>query len=164
MSASNSSATSFAALSGGIDADAVLVSGGGRGARRRRRAILKAAGIQLLATLQAAGTPSRSGMAALEGAWCATPDPVRFGDFARAYEAKHGATPGVIAGLAYDAVGIARAMRSAGYATREGLLRPTGFDGVTGTVRFARDGTAARDLAIVVVEQGALRVVERSAA
>lgn len=142
--------------------DAVLVTGGGPqlGAAARE---LKAAGVQLLATLQATeATPA--GLAALDGAWCAALDPERFAEFARTYEARHGATPGMLAGLAYDAVGIARTMRTAGLATREGLLRTSGFSGVTGTVRFTRDGSAARDLAILVAEGGSLRVVERSSA
>ena len=158
-------ATTFEALRGmAPDAlpDAVLVTGGGPalGAAARE---LKAAGVQLLATLQATeATPA--GLAALDGAWCAAPDPERFAEFARTYEARHGATPGVLAGLAYDAVGIARAMRAAGLSTREGLLRTSGFGGATGTVRFARDGSAARDLAVLVAEGGTLRVVERSSA
>ena len=142
--------------------DAVLVSGGGPqlGAAARE---FSAAGVQVLATLQATELPSR-GLAALDGAWLTAPDPERFADFARSFEGKYGNTPGVIAGLAYDAVNIARALRRAGHVDRDGLLAPTGFSGVTGTVRFARDGSAARELAVMVVEGGSLRVVERGQA
>ena len=140
--------------------DAVLVTGGGPqlGAAVRE---FSAAGVQVLATFQAAEQPSR-GLAALDGAWLAAPDPERFADFARGFEGKYGNTPGVIAGLAYDAVNIARALRRAGHVDRDGLLAPSGFSGVTGNVRFNRDGSASRELAVMVVEEGVLRVVERS--
>ena len=140
--------------------DAVLVSGGGPllGAAARE---FSAAGVQLLATLQAADSPSRS-LAALDGAWLAAPDPERFADFARSFETKYGNMPGVIAGLAYDAVDIARMLHRAGHVDRDGLLASSGFNGVTGNVRFNRDGSAARELAVMVVEGGGLRIVERS--
>ena len=141
-------------------ADAVLVSGGGPQLSAAAREFT-AAGVQVLATLQAAEAPSRS-LAALDGAWLAAPDPERFADFARSFETKYGNMPGVIAGLAYDAVNIARALRRAGHVDRDGLLAPAGFSGVTGNVRFARDGSASRELAVMVVEGGSLRVVGRS--
>ena len=96
---------------------------------------------------------------AAEGAWVAAPDPAAFGGFAQAFEAAHRTAPGLLAGLAFDGATIARRLRSAGRLSREGLATPEGFEGALGAIRFAGDGRCTRELAIQVVDRGALRVV-----
>lgn len=102
---------------------------------------------------------SPSFLGAGEGAWIAAPDPAAFGGFAQAFEASHRTAPGLLAGLAFDGATIARRLRSAGRLSRDGLATPEGFQGALGTVRFSGDGRCTRELAIQVVDRGALRVV-----
>ena len=98
-------------------------------------------------------------LGAAEGAWIAAPDPAAFGGFAQAFEASHRTAPGLLAGLAFDGATIARRLRSSGRLSRDGLTTPEGFQGALGTVRFSGDGRCTRELAIQVVDRGALRVV-----
>lgn len=128
--------------------DAVLLPGSGETVLAAARA-LKDTGIQLLGTFQ--GLDNRpTALAALEGAWLASPDPNAFGTFASAFQARNGGDPGTIAALAYDAAGIANTLRADNRLGIEGLMDAKGFHGVTGPVRFRTDGSVARDFAIVV--------------
>ncbi|UWQ23167.1 penicillin-binding protein activator [Jannaschia sp. W003] len=118
----------------------------------------RAAGVQVLGSAQwlgvdAAGTP------ALEGAWFAAPDPSRYGPFTEAFSARSEASPGLIAGLAFDAAEAARILGRIGQQNRAGLLRDRGFDGVLGPFRFLEDGRVARGLAVLGVEAGALKLL-----
>jgi ABC-type branched-subunit amino acid transport system substrate-binding protein len=128
--------------------DAVLVPGGGAALLAASRA-LRDAGVQLLTTFQ--GVDYRpEALAALEGAWIASPEPDAFERFAGAYAARNGGRPGAIAALAYDAVGITEQLRAANQLNREGLLGERGFDCATGAVRFRTDGSCARSFAILL--------------
>jgi len=140
--------------------DAVLATGDADALAAAARS-LQGSGVQLLGTYQGMAL-SGAGLAAIDGAWLAAPDPDGFTEFARRFEAAFGNPPGQIAGLAYDAVGIARTLRTSGHLDRDGLTGSAGFPGVTGAVRFRADGSAARDLAIVVAEGGAFRTVAHS--
>lgn len=147
-------------LTDAASADAVLVSGDADAFAAAARS-LAGSGVQLLVTHQGMAL-SGAGRAAADGAWIAAPDPDGFADFARRFETAYGNPPGLLAGLAYDAVGIARTLRTAGHVDRDGLTASAGFPGVGGAVRFRADGLAARELAIVVVENGGFRVVAHS--
>ncbi|HEX8303168.1 ABC transporter substrate-binding protein [Sphingomonas sp.] len=128
--------------------DAVLLPGSGEAVLAAARS-LKDSGVQLLGTFQ--GLDHRpQALEALDGAWIASPDPVSFGTFASEFEARNGGGAGTITALAYDAAGIANAMRKAGTLGTEGLLDSKGFRCVTGPVRFRTDGSVARDFAILV--------------
>jgi branched-chain amino acid transport system substrate-binding protein len=128
--------------------DAVLLPGNGEPVLAAARN-LKGTGVQLLGTLQ--GLDHRpQALEVLEGAWIASPDPSAFGTFASEFAARNGGSPGTIAALAYDAAGIANAMRTAGTLGAEGLLDAKGFRCVTGPVRFRTDGSVARDFAVLV--------------
>lgn len=96
---------------------------------------------------------------ALEGAWFAAPDPAGFASFAQAFEDTVGSPPGLITGLAYDAMHIVQQLRLGGGVDRSALLVATGFKGVCGNVRFREDGSAARSLAILAVRNGSLASV-----
>ena len=146
---------------GGVLPDALLLPDGGAPFVAVAQA-LRGSDVQLLGTLQALDYAPAS-LAALDGAWLAAPDPAGFADFARAYEARNGTAPGAIAALAFDAMGIATAMRAAGVVDRDALLVPAGFRGVAGAVRFRADGSCARDLAILVAHPAGYTVAERSA-
>lgn len=141
---------------GAADApDALLLSG----AQAALAAPARAAGVQPLIAF-AGLDPSPVALAAIDGAWLSAPDPGAFGDFATSYEAANGSPPGVIAGLAYDAAAIAMMLARGGGSDRSALLAAPSFKGVCGDVRFRADGSAARDMAILAVDDGRYAVVD----
>ncbi|MDJ0278455.1 penicillin-binding protein activator [Sphingomonas sp. 2R-10] len=146
-----------ATLPPGVEGDAAFVPG----SAVALAPVLKTRGMQLLATMQALDYRPEA-LAALEGAWIASPDPTKFATFATAYAARNGGRPGAIAALGNDAALIARTLREADQMTREGVLREAGFDGVTGPVRFRSDGSCARDFAILVPTNGVYDKVAES--
>lgn len=129
--------------------DAVLLPGSGEAVLAAARN-LKGSGVQLLGTFQTLDHRPAV-LEALRDAWLATPDPQAFGTFASEFSARNGGAPGTIAALAYDAAGIANALREKNNLNPQGLLGSEGFSCVTGPVRFRTDGSVARDFAIVVV-------------
>ena len=137
--------------------DALLVAGEADAASAAAAA--RTAGVQLLVAF-AGLDPSAAGLDGLDGAWFSAPDPAAFADFAHGYQRANGSTPGVIAGLAYDAATIAAALRRSGATDRAALLAAQHFPGVCGDVRFRADGSAARDMAILAVTQGQFQLVD----
>ncbi|WP_084114515.1 penicillin-binding protein activator [Loktanella atrilutea] len=124
------------------------------GAFTEQAAVLKAAGVQILGSDQWSSIiPYRT--PALLDAWFAAPDPIRYEAFALAFEEQSGGEAGVLAGLAFDAVEMARLLGRLGQQDREGLLRDGGFDGVLGPYRFTDAGQCDRALAVLGVQQGA---------
>ena len=98
----------------------------------------------------------------LQGAWFAAPDPIRFEGFALALEAEIETEAGIVAGLAFDAVEMARVLGRIGKQDRDGLLREAGFEGVLGPYRFLPDGRCDRGLAILNVVQGTTTLIGAS--
>ncbi len=151
----------LAAGSGGTLPDAVLFSQSGDEIAPLV-ARITGLGVQILG-------PSRWGeetatlLGAAEGAWIAAPDPAAFRGFAEAFEAVHQTAPGLLAGLAFDGARIGRRLLAADRLSRDGLVTSEGFQGTLGAVRFAGDGRCTRELAIQVVDRGALRVVDHLA-
>lgn len=144
-------------VNGGALPDAVYLPVVG-GPFEEQAAAIKAAGIQLLGSEQWASiTPYR--IAALQNGWFAAPDPVRFEAFATAFANVSDTEAGVLAGLAFDAVEMARILGRIGQQDRKGLLRNAGFDGVVGPYRFQKDGQCARGLAILSVTSGANNLI-----
>ncbi|MFM1814061.1 MAG: hypothetical protein RLZ98_756 [Pseudomonadota bacterium] len=97
------------------------------------------------------------------GGWFPAPDPRGWQDFSRRFVEAYGMSPPRIATLAYDAVIIAskladtpREQRS----TTAGILRPQGFAGIDGPVRFTGSGLSERQLAIMEVQPGGARMIE----
>ncbi|MBR0551031.1 ABC transporter substrate-binding protein [Stakelama marina] len=140
--------------------DAVLVPGGSDTALSVARN-LKGTGIQMLGTLEALDHRPTA-LEVLDGAWIASPDPVAFGKFASDYQARNGGNPGAIAALAYDAAGIAKALRASNALSRAGVLSEGGFPGVAGQVRFRTDGSVARDFAILLAGPAGYKKVASS--
>lgn len=137
--------------------DALLVTEGGDALRQAARA-LAGSGIQLLGTQQAMDLPPQN----IAGAWLSGPDPDALADFAGRYQ-KAGATgPGLIAALAYDAMTIVEALREGGVVDRSALLSVPSFNTVTGPIRFAADGSAARALTILVAGPDGYGVADKS--
>jgi len=141
---------------GGELPDALLATEGGEGLSAAARA-LAGANIQLLGSQQSLDRPTPAAM----GAWVAGPDPRFLGDFADRYQARTGTTPGSIAALAFDAAGIAEMLRRGGIVDRAALLSAGAFAAVTGPIRFQPDGTALRELAILVAGPNGFTPVDR---
>ncbi|MEM7508880.1 MAG: penicillin-binding protein activator [Pseudomonadota bacterium] len=103
----------------------------------------------------------------LRGGWFPAPDVDRSNAFSARYAQKFGAKPRLVAVLGYDAVMVAgrlfRDARASGnrelFPTQL-LLRPAGFEGGLGPVRFTRDGLSERSLAILEVGQRNFRTVD----
>jgi ABC-type branched-subunit amino acid transport system substrate-binding protein len=145
------------AANGGALPDAVYLPVVG-GPFEEQAAALKSSGVQLLGSEQWASiTPYR--IAALQDGWFAAPDPVGFEAFATAFAEVSEADPGVLAGLAFDAVEMARILGRIAQQDRKGLLREAGFDGVVGPYRFQKDGQCSRGLAILSVTNGANNLI-----
>lgn len=117
----------------------------------------QAAGAQVMGSSQWSGLDFSS-RAELEGAWYAAPDPLRFAPFAKALE-ERGVAAGIVAGLVFDSIEMARLLGRLEQQDRRGLLREKGFRGVLGPYRFTRSGQTERDLAILAIEGGGVTVL-----
>jgi ABC-type branched-subunit amino acid transport system substrate-binding protein len=124
--------------------DALLVTEGGDAMAGAARA-LSGSGIQLLGTQQSLDLPPQQ----ISGAWLSGPNPDALADFAGRYQGGSSNAPGLIAALAYDAMSIVEMLRSGGVVDRNALLARA-FPIATGPIRFAADGSAARELAVLV--------------
>ena len=99
----------------------------------------------------------------LQGGWFAIPDPALSSRFSSRYNAKYGATPHPIAGLAYDGIAAIGALVKAGKAnalTTTALTQPQGFVGVNGIFRLRGDGTNERGLAIAQIQNGSVVIID----
>lgn len=132
------------------------------GAFEAQAEVLSSAGIQILGSDQwsAINAPR---IPALQDAWFAAPDPVRFEAFSIALQEQTDAQAGVVAGLTFDAVEMARLLGRIGQQNRAGLLREAGFDGIVGPYRFLENGLCERGLAILKVTDGATNLIGNTA-
>ncbi len=96
---------------------------------------------------------------ALDGAWFAAPDPLRFAAFRDAFTEATGQAAGIIAGLAYDGTELARILGQRGQQNRRGLLDDEGFSGVVGPYRFLPSGLCQRGLAVLKVGAGDVSLI-----
>lgn len=137
--------------------DALLVTEGGDALRLAARAV---AGneLQLIGTQQALDLPPQD----VVGAWLSGPNPATLADFASRYQAGTANGPGLIAALAFDAMTIVEALRSGGVVDRSALIAAASFAVTTGPIRFAADGSAARELAILVADRDGYSVAGSS--
>ena len=127
--------------------DAVLVTEGGDALRSTARA-LATAGVQLLGTQQALELPAQD----VRGAWLAGPDPAALSALDDRYRTAGSGNPGLLAALAHDAMTIVESLRGSGTIDRTALLGAQPFPAITGAVRFAADGSAVRELPILVAD------------
>jgi len=140
----------------GMQPDALLVTEEGDMLRQAARA-LSGTGLQLLGTAQALDLPPQD----IAGAWASGVDPDALSDFAARYGGGTLNAPGSIAALAYDGMTIVEALRAGGVVDRAALLaRP--FPVVTGPIRFAADGSAARELTVLVAGQDGYTIAGKS--
>ncbi len=119
---------------------------------------LSGSGIQILGSAQW-GASDLMGRAELIGATFAAPSPNVFEPFAAEFQTQFGEIPGVVAGLAFDAVLIGKGLIDAGELSARGLERDGGFSGVLGPFRFDRSKRCFRDLAVLSVESSQIATV-----
>ena len=99
----------------------------------------------------------------LQGGWFALPDPGPYEDFVLRYHNAHRESPHILAGLAYDGIGLIAALAQSSdddVLSRRRLTREAGFVGINGPFRLRRDGTVARDLAIAEVRDEWMEIIE----
>lgn len=142
---------------GGELPDALLVTETGEALRAVAQAT-RGSGIQLLGSQQSLDRP----VSGAEGAWVAGPDPRQMSEFADRYQARSGGTPGSIAALAFDAANIAELLRRGGAVDRGMLFDGTAYPAITGPIRFLADGTATRELAILVAGPDGFTATDRA--
>lgn len=124
---------------------------------------LSGSGVQILGSAQWSGIDPGA-IRGLEGAWFSAPDPVRFRPFALALKDRIDTDAGILAGLAFDGVEMARLLGRIGEQTRKGVLREKGFIGVLGAYRFASTGMVQRGLAVLEVGESGITLVGATAA
>lgn len=144
------------AANGGELPQALFVADGGDRFLAAARGV-QGSGVQLLGTVQALDAAAQR---VADGAWIAAPDPAAFSGFARDYEQRNGSKPGAIAALAYDAMQIAQAFAVTPKLDRGMLTQAAGFPGIAGAIRFRADGSATRQLAILVGAADGFAVAE----
>lgn len=100
---------------------------------------------------------------AFVGGWYPSPDPATWRAFAERFGKAFGNAPPRIASLTFDAVGMAISLASnppgQRYTPVE-LMRPNGFSGVDGIVRFNDNGLSEHALAVLEVQKFGSAVVD----
>jgi branched-chain amino acid transport system substrate-binding protein len=147
---------------GGELPDALMVAEGGGPFAAAGRA-LAGSGVQLLGTTQALDY-APAALAAARGAWLSAPDPAGLATFMTLYQGKNGGAPGNLAALAYDGASIVEAIRATGRIDRDALLATTRFPAASGAIRFRADGSAVREMGILVAGPDGYTMVDQSAA
>lgn len=163
-------APAFAAAASGAAASAILLPESGQGLRSVG-AFMDYAGLDP-AVVRYLGLGQWNANAtlqepALQGGWFPAPDPNRLDRFAGLYAARYGSRPPFIAVLGYDAVQVAGQLLAEARINRQGdpfgrgaLIRPAGFDGALGPLRFEPDGRNRRALAILEVGPRGFAVID----
>jgi hypothetical protein len=119
-------------------------------------------GSSLIGSTQWNGSAALS-IPALEGAYFSSPDPASFSAFSLKYRDRHNTEPGIVTALAHDAAALADRVRRARGGARRALLDRKGHEGALGRYRFAADGKAQRDLAVLQLQGGSPFLVSADA-
>ncbi len=107
-----------------------------------------------------AGTLALPGV---QGGWFALPDPGLQAQFQTRYIGAYSSAPVAVAGLAYDgiaAIGALASTSNGGPITREALIQPNGFVGVSGIFRFLPNGTNERGLAVAAIQNSQVVIID----
>ena len=99
----------------------------------------------------------------VQGGWFALPDPGLQAQFQERYIGAYGSAPVAVAGLAYDgiaAIGALASTSNGGPITRDALIQPNGFVGVSGIFRFLPNGTNERGLAVAAIQNSQVVVID----
>jgi branched-chain amino acid transport system substrate-binding protein len=103
-------------------------------------------------------------LAGLQGAVFAASSPSLRASFEQRYQQAYGTKPQRLATLAYDATALAIILQRQGQGySRQAILNPNGFSGIDGPFRFRGDGVIERSLAIMEIQNNAVRTIQESA-
>ncbi|MFQ3623944.1 MAG: penicillin-binding protein activator, partial [Acetobacteraceae bacterium] len=148
------------------DFDALLLADGGEQLRAVAALLpfydIDSPPVRILGTPLFAAMPDAGREPALVGAWYAAPDEARREAFAGRFRDSFGATPPIVAGVAFDAAAIAASLAAQRPPdlSPAALTQPDGFAGVLGIVRLLPDGANQRGLALMQVTREGARVVD----
>ncbi|MEM8654285.1 MAG: penicillin-binding protein activator [Pseudomonadota bacterium] len=132
--------------------DIIYVPEAGAMALRQAEASVQT-GVTTIGSLQWSGL-GQAQLDRLDKACFTGPNPVRFDQLSSFFRAQLDEEMGVIAALAVDAVGLAQSVGGA-----RTLSARSSYQGLLGDTRFDRDKTCKRALAILRIEDGAVRPV-----
>jgi len=107
--------------------------------------------------------PSTLALPGVQGGWFALPDPALYSQYQTRYQAAYGEPAHPISGLAYDGIAAIGALIKSGNAaglTTAGLTQGSGFVGVNGIFRLLPDGTNERGLAVALISDNQLAVID----
>lgn len=107
--------------------------------------------------------PATLQLSGLQGGWFAMPDPALTAQFDARYTQAFGTAPHPIAALAYDGIAAIGALVSTGAPdalSQASLTQGSGFVGVNGVFRFLPDGTNERGLAVAVIRDQAVTILD----
>lgn len=99
----------------------------------------------------------------LQGGWFAIPDPALNAQYRARYQARYGAPPHPISGLAYDGIAAIGALVKSGKPnalTTTALTNAQGFAGVNGIFRLRGNGTNERGLAVAQIQNNQVVVID----
>jgi branched-chain amino acid transport system substrate-binding protein len=107
---------------------------------------------------------------AMQGAWFASPEPNSGQNFRSQYTQIYGTQPARLSSLAYDATALAVILAKHGYKNGQNrqaydhmaITNPNGFAGIDGVFRFRRNGLVERALAVLEIQNGTLRVIDKA--
>ena len=101
----------------------------------------------------------------LHGGWFAAPSPKLRAAFTERFRNRYDVAPPALAALAYDAVAVAGLLASTAEDdpfSAQAITSPAGFAGITGIFRFRPDGVNERALAVLEIQEGGFRVLDRA--
>ena len=144
--------TALQQAGGGSMPDIVYVPETGKTALGQAEAAVRT-GVTTIGSLQWSGL-DQAQLGRLDKACFTGPDPIRFDRLSSLFRAQLEEEMGVIAALAVDAVGLAQSVGGG-----QALNARKSYPGLLGDTRFDRDKTCKRTLAILRIDDGAVRPV-----
>ncbi|OAN71894.1 ABC transporter substrate-binding protein [Sulfitobacter sp. EhC04] len=107
--------------------------------------------------------PATLALPGVQGGWFAMPDPGATGVFRQKYSAAYGSDPHPLAGLAFDGIAAIGALAKTGKSSAlsgASLTQGAGFRGASGIFRLRKDGTNERGLAIAVIRNKSVVILD----
>ncbi|MCG6902448.1 MAG: penicillin-binding protein activator [Rhodobacter sp.] len=102
-------------------------------------------------------------LSSLQGGWFAMPSPGLAATYNARYTQAYGSSPPPLSELAYDGIAAVGALIASGKSnalTGAALTQSTGFAGVSGIFRLRSDGTNERGLAIAMISDKQVKVID----
>jgi len=140
--------------------DAVYLPAGG-GTLQQLADAADRTGSLIVGSTQWNGTSALSSPS-LEGAFYSAPDPAEFAPFSLTFRDRFQTDPGIVTAVAHDAAALAASVSVARDGPRRALLSSDGHTGALGRYRFAANGAASRNLAVMQLQGGSPFLVSQT--